>query len=358
MKQVLCWIAMLLLPGTVAAVQAPSPQYRLEDLNLRTGLELYSVGDLNDRGDFTFQDPSGMAYLYRDGQAQQLVNAYSFRLELNDRGDVAGTYLNAEFKSRPFLYRNGRVIDLAASLGAREGSAASVNRSGQVVGTADGKAFLYDGVHSRYLNLATDSPSSAFDISDHGVIVGAIRNDFWADAFVYREGKTELLPRVGDTPDYPVINSATRINNAGSIVVQVEDPNTYLSYSLIYENGAYLPGRPPHTFDLNDRGWAVGSREVFDDVAGDWGSLAVVYRDGERHDLQDLVTGNGPHWQMLFSGNAINEKGQIVGMGRLMDGSVHAFLATPVPEPSIQALLLCGTGFMGWVLYRRRSRPA
>ncbi|NML18380.1 PEP-CTERM sorting domain-containing protein [Azohydromonas caseinilytica] len=82
----------------------------------------------------------------------------------------------------------------------------------------------------------------------------------------------------------------------------------------------------------------------------------MVYRDGEGHDLQDLVVTNEPQWQMLFGGNAINDKGQIVGMGRLTDGSVHAFLATPVPEPSTQALLLCGTGFLGMVLYRRQSR--
>ena len=69
-----------------------------------------------------------------------------------------------------------------------------------------------------------------------------------------------------------------------------------------------------------------------------------------KYNVTDLGTLGGTR----SSANAINDAGQIVGSGSI-GGQTHAFLLTPVPEPSaltLQASALLG---LGWVsLLRRR----
>ena len=65
-----------------------------------------------------------------------------------------------------------------------------------------------------------------------------------------------------------------------------------------------------------------------------------------------LVPGSG--W-VLTSAAAINDNGQIVGEGEGPSGYPHAFLLTPVPEPSGLALLGVGAGgFLAFAWRRRR----
>ncbi len=54
-------------------------------------------------------------------------------------------------------------------------------------------------------------------------------------------------------------------------------------------------------------------------------------------DLNDLIPSNSG-W-MLADAKAINDSGQIVGYGFDINGEQHAFLLTPIPEPSTLALL-------------------
>ena len=72
-------------------------------------------------------------------------------------------------------------------------------------------------------------------------------------------------------------------------------------------------------------------------------------------DINDLV---GPEFGWyLGAPTAINDRGQIVGMGAI-GGEEHAFLLSPVPEPT--SLAIWGLGLAGTMLYtqRRRKRAA
>jgi hypothetical protein len=76
---------------------------------------------------------------------------------------------------------------------------------------------------------------------------------------------------------------------------------------------------------MNDQGDVVG-----------WGYL--IHGD-TKYTLNSLIP-PGTGWDLIYA-MSINEAGQIVGAGLFNGGSAtHAFLLTPVPEPSVTASLL------------------
>ena len=107
--------------------------------------------------------------------------------------------------------------------------------------------------------------------------------------------------------------------------------------------GSYSMG-----YGINTLGQIVGSSQMSDEVA----HHAFVYDPLHGMvDLNTLITAAG--WN-LFRAHDINESGQIVGQGYL-NGEMHAFLLTPVPEPS--SLALATTGCATLILLARRRRP-
>lgn len=79
-------------------------------------------------------------------------------------------------------------------------------------------------------------------------------------------------------------------------------------------------------FGINDRSQVVGH---VDDHSFLWTSGAAI-------DLNTLVPGNSG-WELGWASD-INNAGQIVRAG-VYNGRSAAFLLTPIPEPSIRALI-------------------
>ena len=96
---------------------------------------------------------------------------------------------------------------------------------------------------------------------------------------------------------------------------------------------------------LNGSGQVVGSSEVL----GSPDRHAFLDNGSMMTDLNSLIDPLAG-WS-LVDANSINDTGQIVGFG-YHNAEAHAFLLTPVPEPSSIALLLALA--LGGLLWRRR----
>ena len=206
------------------------------------------------------------------------------------------------------------------------------------------------------------SYSSAQGINDAtqvvGIRVSPISRDrgfFWQNGVMTDLG--DLFGGSGATRAYAINNSAEVI---GESLVQVipAGGSTYpgVSHAILWHNGSMtdlgtLGGTNSFATDINDGGLIIGMSEV------SGGALhPFLYTDnGPMVDLTSMAPFTG--WTSI-SVNAINDNGQIVGGGINPSGQDHAFLLTPLPEPS--SFVLGGLGLLALLGFavRQRSRAA
>jgi hypothetical protein len=117
-----------------------------------------------------------------------------------------------------------------------------------------------------------------------------------------------------------------------------------------------------------------GGDKVGEFLAGPNSGDALFVSNGQFLDLNDLVDFSAAGWRLERAdslGFAALSTGEIVGLGRAPDGSLHGFLLTPavqpggsgplgasaIPEPTSVALLVLGTLALGiWRTRLARSR--
>ena len=159
--------------------------------------------------------------------------------------------------------------------------------------------------------------------------------------------------------------NATAINEAGQ-VVGISQRLTGVSYvqfsAFLWQsdsgmtNLGDLPGGNDGSFayGINDLGQVVG----YSYAATGYG--AFLWQSGAgMQDLNTMLDASGSGWSLGYA-SAINSKGQIVGNGTI-SGHVHAYLLTPVPEPSTWALSAIGAlglFFMAQCQRRHRQKRA
>ena len=172
---------------------------------------------------------------------------------INDAGVVVGAYGQGA-STHAFMYANGNITPL----GSDASTATGINAVGEIVGTSNGRAFVYkDGA---LLDLGTlgGNRSEAKGVNDHGAVVGLSTD-------AHSQPRSFLYDHAMQALSAPSYSGAVGINNHGKIVGSGEGIHGFL---IDGETLVRLDTLPPvaskgwrhlEPTGINDRGWIVGT---------------------------------------------------------------------------------------------------
>ncbi len=277
----------------------------------------------------------------------------SFATGINDLGQVVGYSNNTSDgrtgNPRPFVYSNGQITSVSPIGGGIPngindsgqvvgGPNTSINNSGQYVAVNPGHdgGFLVDGGITTSLDNFTPVA-----INDSGVIAGQVRTQSGGmDPAIYKNGQvTDLVKTLGLNT---LSGESVAINKSGDVYFYYLDlkHGDQPYYSILKADGQLIPA------------FYAAAMNKSNILVGDY-----YYENGKTMTQLGglLVPSSQSLWQG-FRATAINDSGQIVGMGVRSDGETHAFLMTPVPspEPSTLAILAMGPAFLALRSMARR----
>jgi len=178
---------------------------------------------------------------------------------INDAQTVVGSYAQGG-TTHAFMYRGGALVDLSDPAAPGAASAAkAINARGQVAGTSNGHAFLYDNGARRDLGTLGGGASSGAGIDDRGAVVGmSFDASSQPRAFIF-DGAMRAL---AGAPSY---SGAVAINNRGQVIGSGEGV-----YGWLVDNGRYIQlsklaavtsrgWSHLEPTGINDRGWIAGT---------------------------------------------------------------------------------------------------
>lgn len=175
------------------------------------------------------------AFIWQNGGLTDLGdlpggNNFSISLGINNKGEVAG-YSSVDGGQHAFLWQNGLMIDLGDLPGGLNQSiATSINDHTEIVGYSYNStminSFLWkDNVMTELPVLAGYSRSIAYDINNHGTIVGALtlETSYTDQAFIFDKvngiaNLNELIDSSDPLYGQFILSQANAINDDGYIV--------------------------------------------------------------------------------------------------------------------------------------------
>jgi probable HAF family extracellular repeat protein len=292
--------------------------------------------------------------------------------DINESGTVVGASRLADGSQHAYIYRRGRMSDLGVLHGDTHSVASGINNADIVVGTSSNasssRPFVYKGgqlvqvsiPYSSSMIVARDNNDAEDILINHGPPCGEPCN------YVVRKDGNDL------DLDYR-FSAGQRINNRGTILAY---SGRSLEYAHLYNinDGSFRYVGPmanaPYlnfnlrSYDLNEKDEVVGTNAfgqpflyqgngsvhintVVDgnitavtalndntDLAGTLGAggsktaFFYEYGTGNLIDLSALPAVRQAQWR-LDDVRAINNRGQIAGLGTNRDGQRRAFLLTP-----------------------------
>lgn len=319
--------------------------------------------DINNKGEIVGQAEiaSGMIhpFVYSAGHVTDLLpmtKKYALARAINDAGQIVGV-ASTTTESHAVLYTGGMAVEILGPADSGQSIATAINDRGEIVGYDNGQPFLYSG--GQLTHFAGTYRGQPTAINNRGQIVGS--SDFGGSfpdghAFLYTAGQ---LKDLGTVDTHQTASQAASINNAGHVVGVSFGPGDEPGYTFLYAEGKMTHlDYPFGPSDINDSDEIVGGA----DFGSRWCSgrvcpEAALYSDGVLTNLNSFLP-EGSDWT-LVDATAINDKGQIVGIGfhRVPVGDEYefidgAFLLDTTPEPA--TLLLMGGGLVGLALLHRK----
>ena len=317
--------------------------------------------------------------------------------DINDAGQVVGQYLDADFNGRAALWEaDGRVHELGVP-GLGDTQAQAINNAGQVVGffidyVNPVAGLLWEAASpAAWTRLGGDDVNvSPEDISDSGVVVGGFGLPAQSRAFVWTAGtglvdygvadpgvefqqarwsavngagklvghwnvhSSDIHATVGEVGTPAVLpmgpmstqfpSVATAVNASGVAVGVGLAVDEAVLVPVVFDDAGSFSEIPGATLDqgngcaaaINDAGVIVGSAGIGTASGCVPGMKAWVYRDGQVHDLYEVVDDPGIFASFQIA-RAINRDGVIVGSGRTADDQVASFVLTPIATDPVFA---------------------
>jgi probable HAF family extracellular repeat protein len=314
------FIAVLL--GSLVATSAAAQDWTLVDIGTLGGPGSYAAAVGNDGTVVGCADvlPSGAhAFAWKNGVMRDLGLASdapgsSCALAVNDSGLIAG-----RSSTREIVIWDGANVEHTGL----QGNVGGINGSGVLVGSieSDGtsRAFMYDDGALTMIGAA-GSYSQALAINGRGIVVGSSDGR----AFVYRAGNLSYLNAT----------AARDITDGGIIVGQASSQYGQPVAFLYRGTMQSLPAAPSFStaIAVNTRSQVVGSGE---------GVFGWVVDNGRYTRLADIPAVIAKGWRRLEP-TGINDLGWIVGTASDMDGNLRAFLLKPAARAEAKPRRLGG----------------
>lgn len=143
-----------------------------------------------------------------------LGGAYSFAVDVNERGQVAGRSYTADGSTHAFLWDSGRMRDLG-TLGGTQSRATAINDAGLITGTslaADGSEHAFVWWHGRMTDLG---PGSGIAVNERGQVLISVDSR----AYLWSNGTTQQIGTSG-----PPTDAYNWLNDRGEVAGSTQDP--------------------------------------------------------------------------------------------------------------------------------------
>jgi probable HAF family extracellular repeat protein len=312
------------------------PHYTVTDLTAgsKQKYSFISAAGVNDKGEVVGQ-ADGRAFWWRNGKLSfigRLPGSTSCgATDINNAGQIVGTCSFGEWDKKYFFWQNGKMHNLGAAPFILEKIA--INQRGEVLLHAQNKKNAYAALwrNGRQKSLGNWWP---WAINDNGEVagvqirLGAVNNKsrptepdkIWA--VVWQNGVVVSAGKEG--------SMAMLLNNNHDIVYSEDDrsvsPN--LKRMFLVSGGKQIQlGQ----FQADKDAIYPSSINDYCQIAGYKfnGEGAVLWHQNQWHRLNDLIPIKS-NW-LLETAKDINERGQIIGSGKL-NGKRRSFLLTPISQ--------------------------
>jgi len=317
-------------------------EYVIEDIGTLGGTTscAYAINNLGQVvGSAGTRDTDGQmrAFLYDQAGGIRKLDPnfntiYSIPLDINDAGAATG-YFNDAIPHAFSYTPGGGTVDLGVLGGAMTSYGEAINTSGELAGTSctassDARhAFRGSGSVLYDLGDLGGGYSYAHGINDSSpvAVVGHSRTaNGNYQAFRWRLGGMTPLASLGSG----TYSRAEAINNEGLIVGEASNGSQthavgWSANGTEVTDFGTLGGQYSRALSLNAAGDVVGFSYTLAGVEN-----AFLYKNGVMTNLNSLLPA-GSSWSYLKRAYDINDSGQIVGQGVILN-QLHAFLMTPI----------------------------